>query len=131
MILVKKKLLAAGFLMLTAAAAVCAAAADAGGRQTFGVDQMAVRFWRGGARTDAPDAPARKVARVGREWSVEWLMKPLKPRTLDYGQLYDVYVRCLGDFSLGMYGAEGSGGQARNGNGRTYRLRQPGVSGIG
>ncbi len=95
------------FLLVTTVClgAVCPAAE----RQSFSADQMKVRFWRGGALVDCPDGEGPKVARVGRDWSVEWAMELQKPRALDYSLTYDVYVRCRGEFTLGMYGVERSG----------------------
>ena len=99
------------FSTITAAVLICSEAitASAGEQQTFTADQMKVRLWRGGSMVDAPNASGPKVARVGRDWSIEWSMEPQKPHTLDYTRLYDVYVRCLGDFTLGMYGVNRSG----------------------
>ena len=98
-------LLGFSLLFLTLSATV---SAEMTGVQ-FSPAEMKVRFWRGGALVDCPDGEGPKVARVGRDWSVEWAMELQKPRALDYSLTYDVYVRCRGEFTLGMYGVERSG----------------------
>lgn len=79
------------------------------GDQTFTQDKMNVRYMRGASVADDPTAPSGKVARVGRDWSIQWFLEPRKPVTMDYTRTYDVLALCKGDFRMGIYGVQRSG----------------------
>ena len=95
------------YLLLAAAALFCGLTVL--GDQTFTQDKMNVRYMRGASVADDPTAPSGKVAKVGRDWSVQWFLEPRKPVTMDYTRTYDVLALCKGDFTMGIYGVQRSG----------------------
>ena len=95
------------YFLLSAATLFCGFAVM--GDQTFTQDKMNVRYMRGASVADDPTAPSGKVARVGRDWSIQWFLEPRKPVTMDYTRTYDVLALCKGDFRMGIYGVQRSG----------------------
>ncbi len=76
--------------------------------------EMVVRFFRGGAMVDDATVKSGKVAKVGRDWSIQLFTDTVKPGLLDRNMCYDIYAVCKGEFTLGIYSVKRSGYIAPN-----------------